>query len=162
MLTSSFQEVDGNLITMALAGEFDVIAHGCNCQCVQGSGIARQMNYQFGTNNPANFSLEAIQYKGAIDKLGRVQVHHIPTYGRERGLWVCNLYTQYNYGATAVQLDYEALTLCLRKLNRLYKGKYLGLPLIGGGLAGGDRDRIKQIMKAELTDCHVTLVHYKP
>jgi O-acetyl-ADP-ribose deacetylase (regulator of RNase III) len=32
--------VVGDLIQLALNGEFDVIIHGCNCQCVMGKGIA--------------------------------------------------------------------------------------------------------------------------
>lgn len=27
-----YQEVDGDLIELAKKGEFDVIAHGCNCR----------------------------------------------------------------------------------------------------------------------------------
>ena len=35
--------ITGDLISLALAGEFDVIVHGCNCFCVMGAGIAKQM-----------------------------------------------------------------------------------------------------------------------
>lgn len=27
-----YQEIDGDLIQLALEGNFDVIAHGCNCK----------------------------------------------------------------------------------------------------------------------------------
>jgi len=30
----------GNLIDLALAGEFDLIAHGANCFCTMGEGLA--------------------------------------------------------------------------------------------------------------------------
>jgi hypothetical protein len=33
---------------------------------------------------------------------------------------------------------------------------------IGSGLAGGNWDRIEQIIKRELEDCLVTIVNYKP
>ena len=33
--------VTGDLITLALEGEFDVIIHGCNCYNTMGAGIAR-------------------------------------------------------------------------------------------------------------------------
>jgi O-acetyl-ADP-ribose deacetylase (regulator of RNase III) len=36
--------VDGDLIKLALKGEFDVIVHGCNCFCQMGAGIAPQMD----------------------------------------------------------------------------------------------------------------------
>ena len=45
-----YQEVKGDLIEMALAGDFDVIAHGCNCFCKQRSGIAKQMVENFSTH----------------------------------------------------------------------------------------------------------------
>jgi hypothetical protein len=32
-------------------------------------------------------------------------------------------------------LDYEALALCLRKINHTFKGKHVGLPQIGCGIA---------------------------
>ena len=32
--------IKGNLISLALAGEFEVIIHGCNCFCTMGAGIA--------------------------------------------------------------------------------------------------------------------------
>ena len=54
--------------------------------------------------------------------------------------------------------DYEALILCLRKINLKFKGKKVVLPLICGGLAGGDPDKIKNIIKSELKDCDSTLV----
>jgi ribonucleoside-diphosphate reductase beta chain len=39
---------DGDLITLAKAGKFDVIAHGCNCHSTMGAGIAPQMAKAFG------------------------------------------------------------------------------------------------------------------
>ena len=42
-----YKEMYGNLITEALFGKFDVIAHGCNCQDLQGAGIAKQMKKPF-------------------------------------------------------------------------------------------------------------------
>jgi O-acetyl-ADP-ribose deacetylase (regulator of RNase III) len=57
-------------------------------------------------------------------------------------------------------LDYEALTLGLRKMNFLFAGKKIGLPKIGAGLAGGDWSRIKEIIQTELNDCDVTVINY--
>ena len=93
--------------------------------------------------------------------------------GVENGKWatikltVVNSYTQYKYGknhSDGVQrpLDYEALTLCMRKINETFKGKHIGLPKIGCGLAGGSWDMVKKIIQKELCDCDVTVVIYKP
>lgn len=37
----------------------------------------------------------------------------------------------------------------------------IGLPQIGCGLAGGDWNKVKEIIKKELKDCFVTVVIYK-
>jgi O-acetyl-ADP-ribose deacetylase (regulator of RNase III) len=79
---------------------------------------------------------------------------------------VLNAYTQYKYGRNhadgdAVPVDYDAITLCMRKINHNFKGMHIGLPMIGAGLAGGDWEKIKQIIKRELKDCIVTIVILK-
>ena len=53
------------------------------------------------------------------------------------------------------------MALCFKKINHLFKGRHIGLPLIGGGLAGGDADTIIKIMRQEFKNCNVTLVLYK-
>lgn len=35
------KEIEGDLIQMALNGDFDIIAHGCNCFNTMRSGIAK-------------------------------------------------------------------------------------------------------------------------
>lgn len=156
-----YKEIDGDLIELALAGSFDVIAHGCNCFCLQGAGIALQMCEVFNTNT---FLLES-SGKGFIDKLGCIDSETIRTTKVINGrkvkssieLTVVNAYTQYQPGAN---LDYEALTLCLRKMNHEFKGKHIGLPQIGCGIAGGDWNVVKLLIKQELKDCDVTVVIY--
>ena len=81
-------------------------------------------------------------------------------------LTVINAYTQYHYGKNHKDgvdkpLDYEALTLCMQKINHTFPGKHIGLPLIGCGLAGGDWERVKAIIQKELFAMDVTIVHYK-
>lgn len=148
----------GNLITLALEGKFDLIAHGVNCFCTQASGLAPQMVKAFGTNE---FRLEDISLKGDIRKLGAIDYEVI------NGLTVINCYTQYNYGSNHKDgvekpLDYQALTLCMRKINHIFKGKHIGLPyLIGCGLAGGNKSIVEDIISSELKDMNVTLVKLK-
>lgn len=190
-----YKEIEGDLIDLAKKGKFDVIAHGCNCFCTMGAGLAPQMAKAFGADK---FPMEDKEYVGDINKLGTIDweivclvnsevVDHfdlndddLPTY-----LTVVNCYSQYGFGknhanGTAAPLDYEALTLCMRKMNHLFKGKHIGLPLIGCQLAGGIWDvsdlsfakqvdfescvhrDVKTIIKEELSDCQVTIVHYKP
>jgi len=186
-----YEEIEGDLISLARQGKFDVIAHGCNCFCTMGAGIAPQMQNAFGVNTlTAIYTLEDKKYKGDINKLGQIQYHTIKYIdGKElkSSLSIVNAYTQFMYGTNHTDgvskpLDYEALTLCLRKINHIFKGKHIGLPLIGCHLAGGIWDYtklsiddkeyhyyiagwkkdVKTIIKEQLKDMNVTIVHYKP
>ena len=80
-------------------------------------------------------------------------------------IYVVNMYAQFYYGTSPKQkfwypLDYEALRLCLRKVNFIFKGKHIGLPKIGSERAGRDWDRILNIIKEELYLMDVTIVEY--
>lgn len=154
-----YQEIDGDLITLAKEGKFDVIAHGCNCHSTMGAGIAPQMAKAFSCDR---FEMERLGI--TISKLGNIDYQHFLI--EEKELAVVNAYTQYNYGRNhtdgdAKPLSYEALTLCMKKINLIFSGKHIGLPKIGAGLAGGDWDKIKAIIQRELRDCQVTIVNYK-
>lgn len=151
-----YNEIDGNLITLSYQSKFDVIGHGCNCFCTMKSGIAPQMVKAFGCDK---FKLESIEYKGDINKLGSIDYQDIEIDIFSK-LTVVNLYTQYSYGRDKVHVDYDAIRLCMRKMNHIFEGKHIGLPKIGSGLAGGRWDKIKQIIKEELTDCRVTIINY--
>ena len=157
-----YQEIEGNLITLAKEGKFDVIAHGCNCYCNMGAGIAPQMANAFGCDK---FTMEHPEHQGDINKLGTIDYEHFPLL-RGNGLMVVNAYTQYGTGfnrltVSTSALDYEALTLCLRKMNYIFKGLHIGLPyVIGCGLAGGDINIVLPIIRRELKDMFVTMVKF--
>lgn len=160
-----YQEIEGDLIQLALQGNFDVIAHGCNCQCVMGAGLAPQMAKAFSCNE---FPLESEEFKGDINKLGMIDYEYYrPNFpDTKHSVAIVNCYTQFMYGTNHIDgvskpLDYEALTLCMRKINHIFKGKHIGLPKIGCGLAGGDWNVVKEIIKNELKDCKITIVNYK-
>lgn len=172
--------LDGNLITLAKSGEFEVIVQGVNCFCTQKSGLAPQMVDAFGTDK---FQYEQLRFKGEISKLGNIEYRlkflnkdkweaaPAPTglfYGEipKKTLYVVNAYTQYRYGRSHEKggkspIDYSAFTLCMTKINHIFAGKHIGLPKIGSGLAGGDWLKLLEIIKTELKDCKVTIVNYK-
>jgi O-acetyl-ADP-ribose deacetylase (regulator of RNase III) len=169
-----YYETHGDLIKLALEANFDIIAHGCNCLSTMGAGIAPQMARAFVCDK---FEMEiwgpTIEKLGCIDYqtfvLGEHTIWNLNDADNKLNdpeLTVVNAYTQYSYGKNHLDgiskpLDYEALTLCMRKMNVVFKGKHIGLPQIGAGLAGGDWNRIKQIIQTELKDCDVTVVIYK-
>ena len=172
-----YKEVTGNLITLAQNGHFDVITHGCNCFCTMGAGLAPQMAKAFGCDK---FKMEGDEYEGDVNKLGTIDwqelmvstVSYHPkdykgvvTQELKHNLIVVNSYSQYGFGrnhkeGSVAPLDYEALCLCLRKMNKLWKGKRIGLPQIGCHLAGGDWNIVKEMIQDELVDCDVTVVIY--
>ena len=159
--------IHGDLIELAKEGKFDVIAHGCNCMSTMGAGIAPQMAKAFGCDR---FDMER---RGRnINKLGNIDYSTLVlgedamlNTGKNQYLTVVNAYTQYNYGrnhsdGVSNPFDYEAFTMCMRKMNTVFKGKHIGLPKIGAGLAGGDWEKIEQIINCELYLCTVTIVTY--
>lgn len=140
-----YKEIKGNLIKLALAGEFDVIAHGLK-----------------GDIN----KLGNIDYEYFTDKIDYIRKSNPnDLYTDDVLVIVVNAYIQYHYGknhsdGVSKPLDYEALTLCMRKINHNFKGKHIGLPQIGCGLAGGDWEIVKEIIQTELIDCNGTVVIY--
>ncbi len=168
-----YKEIEGDLIKLALEVNFDVIAHGCNCFCTMGAGIAPKMAEAFGCNE---FMMEGLAYKGDINKLGTIDGQRrainynmpgsLSVLPRTKIITIINAYTQYGFGrnhsnGSDIPLDYEALALCMRKINHNFKDLHIGLPQIGCGLAGGDWNRVKEIIQKELKDCNVTVVIFK-
>jgi O-acetyl-ADP-ribose deacetylase (regulator of RNase III) len=161
-----YKEVDGDLIKMALNGEFDVIGHGCNCFHAMGSGIAAGIKRFF----PEAYEADKGTLKGKKSKLGTV------SYGQHGDLTIANMYTQFHWSKIApdgklkptprgtVLLDYGALTECMDALYEKYKDKdvKIGLPMIGAGLARGDWNAIKEIIQDMSLGIDVTVVRYKP
>lgn len=150
----AYKEIEGDLVALALQGLFDVVAHGCNCFCTQKSGLAPQMVKAFGTDK---YLMELGCLAGDMNKLGTIEHEE-----HKSGVIVVNCYTQYSYGRDKVHLDYDALILCLKKMNYIFKGKKLGLPQIGCGLAGGDWQTVRQMIDELCPDMDVTVVIYKP
>jgi O-acetyl-ADP-ribose deacetylase (regulator of RNase III) len=150
--------IKGDLIEFALRGDFDLIGHGANCFNTMGAGIAKAIKERV----PEAYDIDQMTSKGDIRKLGNFTY----AYHEEGDFYAINCYSQYNYGinhldGTANPLDYEALALCLRKINHIFKGKSIGLPMIGCGLAGGDWDRVSKIIETELKDMDVTIVVFE-
>lgn len=155
------QYIKGDIIKLAKSGKYDVVVHGCNCFCRQKRGLAPQMVKAFKTNT---FDKEAKFFEGDTGKLGTIDYkfvynkHHIVEY-----IAVVNAYTQYHWANSSVYgipLDYDALSMCMARINSNFKGQKILLPKIGCGLAGGDWDKVENIIKQRLTNCDTTIVKY--
>lgn len=131
--------------------------------------------YTIPTNNVGNINkLGNIDFKvkylwfshpEAEPGLGYPMNHKAEGQSNVKDLYVVNSYTQYHWGKNRKggiknPIDYEALTLCMRKINSQFKEKHIGLPKIGAGLAGGDWNKIERIIEKELKGCKVTVVVY--
>ena len=62
------KKITGDLIKLALEGEFDVIVHGCNCFCTMGAGIAKTIKQKF----PAAYEADLQTVNGDKSKLGQI------------------------------------------------------------------------------------------
>jgi O-acetyl-ADP-ribose deacetylase (regulator of RNase III) len=148
--------IKGDLITLARDGRFDVIIHGCNCQCTMGAGIAKSIKQAF----PEAFRADLATTKGSRKKMGSISVANV-TCG-DRQLTIANGYTQFHWRGSGVLVDYDAVRSVMREVKAGFAGRRIGYPKIGAGLAKGDWNVIAQIIDAELADEDHTLVEYVP
>lgn len=134
------EHAKGNLIQMAKDGEFDIILHGCNCFNIMGAGIAAQIAVEF----PDAKTADDETIKGDPGKLGTY------TMGIDENLLILNCYTQYGTASHGNQdvFEYTAFERVLSKIVHRFGMCNIGLPYIGMGLAGGDKDRILPLIEA--------------
>ena len=150
------KEVKGDLIKMAINGDFDVIVHGCNCYCNMGAGIAKSIKKTF----PEAYQVDQLTEKGSNKKLGTISFATVERNGTE--ITIINAYTQFNYRGKGVLLNYDAIRKCFQAIKLNFSGKRIGYPKIGAGLARGDWNLISTIIEQELQEESHTLVIYKP
>jgi O-acetyl-ADP-ribose deacetylase (regulator of RNase III) len=129
----------GNLLDLAEAGEFDIVVQGCNCFNTMGGGIAREIRERY----PHIAEVDAKTQRGDYNKLGNY-TKGVVNVSDDRGFIIINAYTQYDMSTGEDVFEYTAFQLILQKIVRLHGFYNIGLPYIGMGLAGGDRDIILQ------------------
>lgn len=149
------KSVKGDLLSLAAAGTFDVLVHGCNCFNTMGAGIAKTIRDQF----PAAYDVDLKTKSGDRNKLGTITTATIQSGDHE--FVIVNAYTQYDFRGSK-NADYEAIRAAFKMIKSEFAGKRIGYPLIGAGLAGGDWDVISKIIDEELTGEDHTVVLYQP
>lgn len=157
------KEITGNLLDI----QEGIIVHGCNCQGVMGSGIARQIKDKWPT--------VYIGYKYEFDKtglmLGDIQVFssnlgidnfNLPIWEYSKlpsKLIIVNAMTQKYYGS-GLQVNYDAISACFYRIKILADTVDLPIyfPKIGAGLGGGDWSIISQRIDQALQEREGTVV----
>ena len=131
--------IKGNLIDLAETGAFDIIVQGCNCFNTMGGGIAREIKQRC----PQAWEADCDTSSGDINKLGTY------TQGWNNGgtYRIINAYTQYNMSGGEDVFEYASFEVILRKLAHVYGVCQFGLPMIGMGLARGDKERIMRLLE---------------
>lgn len=151
------KEIKGNLITLAEQGHFDVIIHGCNCFCIMGGGIAKEVRER----HPEAYYEDCKTAQGDKGKLGKYSYHF--SYGEgDHQFCIVNAYTQYGlWGGDehTPAVDYDAVRRVFKKIKQnVHPEDRIAYPMIGAGLAGGDWGIISKIIDEEFEGLDHTLV----
>ena len=133
--------------------ELPAIAHGCNCQNVMGSGVAKALFTKWQQVKTSYHSF--CRSKHVDDLLGEVGVVDL----KDRQI-LFNCFTQFYYGYDNVRrVNYSALAKCFITLNDSLRDSNLdnklAIPKIGCGLAGGDWDIVKELIDDATPDIEV-------
>jgi O-acetyl-ADP-ribose deacetylase (regulator of RNase III) len=152
---NTIKYIKGNLLDEL--NNYDIIIHGCNCFCVMGAGIAKQISNKY----PEVLLIDKQTIKGDINKLGNYSEYKAGKFS------IINGYSQYSYGlyepnsdkSKTERIRLNAIEKLFINLKKDFGNKNLKFlfPLIGSGLAGGDsfiiNNTINKIMKNEDLTC---------
>jgi len=153
----------GNLLDLAVQGDFDIIVHGANCFNTMASGIAGEISRRF----PEAVEADKKTVAGDRAKLGHYTFAKVNGRG-EHQFYILNAYTQYEFGRGKDHFEYDhidnflnGLTLCLICTPGVTP---IGFPYIGCCLAGGNEKRIVEKIEnfSKILDksAEVTLVRF--
>lgn len=128
------------------ATELEYIAHGCNCQGVMGSGVAKIVKEKYPTafdeyKNKCDRELQYGTYQNRLT--GTVQ--YVP---QPDGKIIVNMFTQIKFGKTGKYVSYDAIYECFRAIEDNIKIAKLAIPRIGAGLGGGQWNIISTIIES--------------
>lgn len=155
------KSVNGDLISLANMGYFNVIVHGCNCFNEMGKGIACQIK----DNYPEAYEADCKTKCGDKSKLGTYSVAIISDLNDQESTPLCDLtvinaYTQYKYKGRN-NIDYNAVRDVFHKIAEDFPNSRIGIPKIGAGMAGGKWSLLQDIIMDETINLDITLVKFR-
>ncbi len=147
------KQIIGDLIRSAKNGEFEVIAHQCNCFNTMGAGIARSIRLEWQEAADVDNATQ----KGDPNKLGTI------TYTENTNPIIVNLYGQFDFHGNGVLTNYDALEKALMEMKQKFPGKKIGMPKVGSLRARGDWSVILPIIEKVFSDPtdDVTIVEWE-
>lgn len=123
-----------------------IIVHQVNCQYTMGAGLAKQIKQKY----PKHY----YDYKNTKPFMGNIVITEI-----SKSLYIIGIYGQNDYGR-GLKTNYEALEEGMKKVNefRMLKNLPVYIPYkIGCGLAGGDWEIVKNIIKNTIPTAKIIL-----
>lgn len=153
-VNENFTVKEGNLLDMFDRGDFHAIAHGCNCFHSFGAGIAKEIKRRY----PSTYKVDRTTAYGDYDKLGHMTTVHVGN------SIIYNLYTQFRYGYGVSHCDCFAIENAFKEmikhaqlvpLQMAERPFRIGIPLIGGGLAGGDISQLLELYRCTIASADV-------
>lgn len=153
---NNYKSINGDLLELARAGEFDVIVHGCNCYRAMSGGIAAQIAEQFPQAETAD-NLTGFKDK---KKLGDYSIAN-GVNDHNNKFYILNAYTQFTPGR---DFQMRHLKKVLKKISAVWGHTRIAFPKIGCGIGGGHwpdvESMIKEFAKSNPT-IQVTIVNYQ-
>lgn len=143
-----------------LESDCNVIIHQANCFTTMGSGIAKQIKAKYPEAYQADLNYHIPS--GDMRRLGGFSV--VKTID---GKFVVNMYSQFRYGKGKLHTDYSAFQKALKiiMMSVLHSGirpMKIGMPYnIGCGLAGGDWNRVLEIIDQVAEEKNMDIYLYK-
>ena len=150
----------GNMLDLLEAGAFEYGMHGCNCFHAMGGGIAgeiarrypvvpavdKKMTAHGDPRKLSTFTSAKVTSKAVIlpakgipwsDKYEMPLAPSVTyeEYPLENHFTLINLYTQFTPGPDFIPSIFPT---AIRGINSNFKGKTIGIPLLGCGIGGGD------------------------
>lgn len=120
-----------------------IIIHGCNCQGVMGSGVAKAVRDKF----PEAYKTYRAEHEYYTLVLGEI----VWWCNDDYTLWIANALTQDEYGTDRRYVNYAAIAKVFTEIFRQVRisKRPVHFPKIGSGLGGGSWEIIEQI----INDC---------
>lgn len=130
--------VYGDIINEIESGNYDAVAHGCNCMGIMGAGVAKLLNEYTGGQL---LKVDRMTTTGDINKMGTYTSYMALLDGSPFHIY--NLYTQFkpiqkDERCAVHWISFESAMIdMIFDLFEDYKEPHILIPPIGCGLAGG-------------------------